>query len=479
MHQQARPPPRLSSPASTPQPSQTRSGNNPRDAVLGARQRAESNASLRDAMGSPTVDNALSLGPPAESVKKLDQIVQNFYAKAAILVLDARIKVKITRNANGLRKTNKWYQIETDEVDDFRDELKVWKTCGSLDNRPPPMIIEVYLDTSRLKENQSLVILDDEGRRWDVMEQLNASRSSTGSNSPGVPTKNAELVLERWRVELKTTLANEGPSDDFGPILPAIYKKAIVFFRTLFVTTRLLPAWKFASHSAAKSSHPALIPRCRVLTSDPAPSSPDPLRQPIDGRRDAVTEYMFGDLDVPVGRLGASVVYRNDCSFRIDDAESLLSSHFMGVDENFFRPSLPQYGDRQRAPAVEPGSLRSHRWSAGIGDVQQTYGSLSTFHGDGPLGTSPISALRAVKPPGSDTSSPPASFPAHAGLDCPSSLPVPGRPSSSRAPARPPSDGSARRTSISFQPFKAGSLSGSPVPRTLDSESPARGAAPP
>lgn len=364
------------------------------------------------------------------------------------------------------------YQIETDEIDDFRDELKIWKTCGSLDNRPPPMVIEVYLDTSRLKENQSLVVLDDDGKRWDVMEQLNASASSSESNSPGPGGKNAEVILERWRVELKTTVDGVSLADDFGPILPTVYKKAIVFFRTLFVTTRLLPAWKFASHSAAKSSHPALIPRCRIRTSEPPRSSPDTLRQSIDGRADPVTEYMFGDLDVPFGRLSASVTYRNDCSFRIDDSESLLSSHFMGVDENFFKPSLPPYGERQRAPTAEVGSLRGHRRGTGLGDVQQTYGSLSTFHGDGPVGTSPLSALRAVRPPGSDTSSPPASFPANTGIDCPNSLPVSGRPSSSRAPTRP-GDLSARRTSVSFQPFKAGSLSGSPIPRALDAESPA------
>ncbi|KAM4062862.1 autophagy-related protein [Hirsutella rhossiliensis] len=409
MHQQARAPPRLSSPASSPQTNQTRT-NNQRDAVLGTAQRAGSNVAARDLMSSPTAEQAFSPGPPAESIKKLDQIVQNFYAKAAILVLDARMKVKITRNANGLRKTNKWYQIETDEIDDFRDELKIWKTCGSLDSRPPPMVIEVYLDTSRLKENQSLVILDDDGKRWDVMEQLNATGSSSGSNSPGPGGKNAEVILERWRVELKTTIDSASPADDFGPILPTVYKKAIVFFRTLFVTTRLLPAWKFASHSAAKSSHPALIPRCRIRTSEPDRSSPDPLRQSIDGRTDPVTEYMFGDLDVPVGRLSASVTYRNDCTFRIDDSESLLSSRFMGVDENFFKPSLPPYGERQRAPTAEVGSLRGHRRGNGLGEVQQTYGSLSTFHGDGPVGTSPISALRAPRNRSSLTAGMPASL---------------------------------------------------------------------
>lgn len=357
------------------------------------------------------------------------------------------------------------YQIETDEIDDFREELKTWKTCGSLENLPPPMVIEVYLDASSLKESQSLITVDEEGKRWDVMEQLQSSRSSD-STSPHAFGRNTEVVLERWTVEL---IPNGSlPTEDFGPILPTIYKKAIVFFRSLFITTRLLPAWKFTSHGMAKGCVAALSPRCRILMQRPHRKSPDLLKSPIDGRPDPVTEFMFGDLDVPVGRLTTSVTYRNECNFRIDDAESLLSSRFMGIDENYFKPSIPQRIGSPRTAQPEVGSLRDNRKRPGIGDVQQTYGSLSTFHGDGPLGTSPISALRSVKPPGSDTSSPPASLPKQSDFDAPHSLPIGNRGQSNRH-----ATGSARRPSISFQPFKAGSLSGSPVPRSLEPESPA------
>lgn len=301
------------------------------------------------------------------------------------------------------------------------------------------------------------------------MEQLGSSGSSSGDSPPSTSRRNAEVILERWRIELKTTGA--APADDFGPILPTIYKKAIVFFRSLFVTTRLLPAWKFASQGPAKSSHPVLIPKCRIRTSEPDRPRPDRLRHPIDGRPDPVSEYMFGDLDVPVGRLSTSVTYRNDCNFRIDDSEALLSSRFMGVDENYFKPSLPQRASTSREPMAEIGSLRDNSRRPNVSDLHQAYGSLSTFHGGAPVGTSPISALRAVRPPGSDTSSPPGSAPATSGPDQPNSLPI-NRTSSARPNLRS-LEGPSRRPSISFQPFKAGSLSGSPVPRQLESESPA------
>jgi autophagy-related protein 13 len=186
-----------------------------------------------------------------------------------------------------------------------------------------------------------------------------------------------------------------------------------------------------------------------------------------------VTEYVFGDLEVPVGRLSTAVTYRNDCSFRVDDSESLLSSRFMGVDESFFKPSVPQRTDRLQGQVAEVGSLRDHRRGTALSDLHQTYGSLSTFHGDGPLGTSPLTALRSVKAPGSDTSSPPASFPTHHGAETtPSSMPISGRRSTSHIVPIRPGESSSRRTSISFQPFKAGSLSGSPVPRHIEPGSP-------
>ncbi|KAF7559075.1 hypothetical protein G7046_g5070 [Stylonectria norvegica] len=476
MHQQPRPPARVSSPTSTsvPKTNPIRT-NNPRDtrdareAAFGGRSRAGSALSGRDGLNSPTLESPPILAPPSDAFRKLDQIIQNFYAKAAAIVLDSRIKVRPKRDANGMRKPNKWFQIQTDEIEDFKEELQTWKTCSSLDNRPPPMIIEIYLDASGLKGSQSLVIVDENGKRWDVMEQLYSSGSSSGNSPSGSSPKTAEVILERWRVDLKLT--SNSPGDDFGPILPTIYKKAIVFFRSLFITTRLLPAWKFASQGPLKQTNPALVPRCRIRMAEPSRQDSDQLRTSIDGRPDPVMEYMFGDLEVPVGRLSTFVTYRTDCNFRVDDSEALLSSRFMGVDENFFRPSLPHRSTISREPAVEVGSLRDNRPRKALSELHQTYGSLSTFHGNGPVGTSPISALRAVRPPGSDTSSPPSSLPINHDLDAPNSLPI-GRGSTARPSLRSTGEGSSRRPSVSFQPFKAGSLSGSPIPRQIDTESP-------
>lgn len=345
---------------------------------------------------------------------------------------------------------NHKFSLETDEIDEFRNDFRLWRSCSAFENPFPVMIMETYLDASRLSPSQCLVVVDDNGKRWDVLEALN--NSETSDDSPTSRRRHTEVILERWRLELKPSSVED--VEDFGPTLPTIYKKCIIFFRALFTASRIIPTYKFSQQNMTRKPQPALEVKCRILTGETGSGGHDALRQPLSDGRDVVTDYMLGDLELPVGRFYASVAYRNDCHFRVDDAESLLSSRFMGVDENFFKPSMPQGREPSRPEtSAEVGSLPSRRHGRGSSEAQQTYGSLSTFHGAGALGTSPISALKAVKPAGSETSSPTGSVPAS--VEEPRhSLPI--RPSIRGR------ETSGRRTSVSFQPFKAGSLSGSP-----------------
>ncbi|KAH8158392.1 hypothetical protein CIB48_g9856 [Xylaria polymorpha] len=411
MHQTPRSTPRTSSPASSPQTNPTRT-NNQREPISPAGQSGPVSdvtsyeGSIRTAMTTGAVAARMEGGPTRDSVRKLDQIIQNVYSKAGTLILQERMQVTpVLVGKNLERRTSRWFQLDTDDIDDFREEFRVWKTCGGFENRPPPLIIETYLDTSRLKSGQSLVALDENGKRWDVVEAINSSDQSSDSSTGRQGKPITHVVLERWRIELKGAPADD--PEDFGPLLPTVYKKAIVLMRSIYTTTGVLPAWRLARKSKTKGIHPALTTRCRVSSGDSRSFGSDTLRTPLfEDRGDVTTDYMVGDLEVPVGR--------------------------------FY--------------------------------VSQRYGSLSTFHGDGPPGTSPISALRAVKAPGSDTTSPPDSRPAS--LEAPAhSLPI---SSIARRSSLRMTEGSSRRPSVSFQssPFKHGSLSGSPVPRMQDQDVP-------
>ena len=329
-----------------------------------------------------------------------------------------------------------------DESDVLRDQFQVWRTCDAIDDRPPPLIIETFLDTRSLTNNQSLVTLDGNGKRWDVEESLSRAQAD-----PDL------VILERWKIELGEQ-SNALPVD-LGAILPNVYKKSIVLFRSLFTYSRLLPAWNFTKRHGQTRAAPALRIKYRFVDGRAqrrGNAGPDNLTTPLYPDDSKVVDTCrIGTTETPAGTLSAEVTYRTNCEFRVDDSEALLSSRFMGADDEVFRPSIPSR-ELNEFQSPEIGSLPAGRAMMDYADHTRAYGSLSTFHHVGPpTGTSPISALRAAR----DTTATSTS---------PSSSPPMQKLSSARHVLFGGDGGSAfaRRPSTSFQPFKAPPLSASP-----------------
>ena len=297
-------------------------------------------------------------------------------------------------------------------------------------------------------------MLDEFGKRWDVLEALAASREA---HSLGPLPRSDDVVLERWRIEL-----GEAPGrtpNDLGSILPTVYKKSIVLFRSLFTYSKLLPAWKFAKRNAKLRTNPALTIKYRILDgrSTHMDSGMDQLKVPLCEGRGRVTDtYHFGATESPAGPFFVQVTYRRSCEFRVDDSEALLSSRFMGADDEVFRPSIPRDMDRIRH--TETGSAPTDKMTLEYPDCTRAYGSLSSYHQIGPThGASPITALRAAEE--SNASSP---TPSDTSTRKPSQV---GKVSPVGRAAVLASEGSAavaRRPSTHFQPFKAPPLSASP-----------------
>jgi autophagy-related protein 13 len=310
------------------------------------------------------------------------------------------------------------------------------------------MIIETFLDAKSLTNSQTLVLIDENGKRWDVVGALAASQNSSVRGKP------KEVVLERWKVELDESSTK--PPPDLGSILPTVYKKSIVLFRSLHAYARLLPAWKVVKRAGIMRTNPALKIRYRIreARNTDFTSTDDSLTLSLQSGVDKVVDtYSFGTTDSPAGPFSVQVTYRLNVDFRVDDSESLLSSRFMGADDNYFLPSLPSE-EPSKMLAQEPGSLPSGRRGLEDPDRSQAYGSLSTFHQVGPTtGASPISTLRAARDLGS--TSPSSASPPRKLLSAAKLGPVGRLVGESTS-------GMGRRPSISLQPFKAPPLSASP-----------------
>ena len=324
------------------------------------------------------------------------------------------------------------------------------------------MIIETFIDTEELTNKQSLVIVDEHGKRKDVEDALTESpTSSVGGNGQAKP----EVILERWQMQLGKPSTEV--DKDLSLLLPRIYKNSIVLFRSLITYAKLLPAWRFGRKlTKPRMSHSLPTLKYRILDGSRLDMSNkvDTLSMPLNDAGGPVVEtFSFDAIDSPAGPFSVRVTYRSNCDFRIDDSEALLSSQFIGMDEHFFEPSLgrkdaePRRARDLNGPGMEVGSLPPRRRDVADLPAQgQAYGSLSTFHQVGPpASSSPLSALRAARD--LTTPSPTDPSPQRPSVNRSSQ----GSRSSFRSADGAPSVG--RRPSVSFMPFKTPSLSASPL----------------
>ncbi|KAF8429761.1 autophagy-related protein 13-domain-containing protein [Tirmania nivea] len=390
--------------------------------------------------------------------ERVNQVVQNFYLKAAMIIIQQRIPVApLYASRTGSKKVNVWFNLDLDDTDAFREELSLWKNVDVYRHRPPPLVIETYIDVKELTANQTLVLLDEQGKRWDVDTAIsNKMDVVSGSGKAGkINEVKPDVVLERWVVDLRPR-----NGDIALPQLPVAYKHAVFIFRSLYTYAGLMPAQKLLKRLTKVTVHQnALKVCCRVKVGEGPSTRWDGLNLPlIDGESQVVGDYTFGMVDTPAGELHINVSYRKHFDFRVDDFEELLSSHFINLDERYFQPSLNSHQRTASQPQSlgrrDTSSLQSVILNASLRQEPQQYGGHIPLYSQGAgMNSSPSSAPRGQQVGGPSLSSSPAE---HTYMNL---RPVQGSKSSLRGIG----EGITRRPSVSFmQPFKSPSLSNSP-----------------
>ncbi|KAK4047971.1 autophagy protein 13 [Microbotryomycetes sp. JL221] len=391
-----------------------------------------------------------------------------------------------TQGEKSRQRTNKWFNIELPETDHFRAELKTWRNVSALLAAPPSpsassvqgsttsgpapqdavpaMVLDVILDAHDIATNQVLVLSDQRGKRIRVdpalaalppsgAHQRNSSGSprrepSTGIRSPNsgrTPLAQAPstVVLERWTVRLlpppthspsssgggnSMQRASSNPSAaaaaNAATELPAVYKHAIIQFRSLYTLVRLLPAWNLhrrltRRRATGMSGAAALKIGCRMSSVQFDEEVSELVEGEIDvGTRvdsgeeqDSTTETInLPSVQTPVGNLSIQCTYRRNTDFSVEEIEALLSSKF--IDEDFFKPTLAQFQQQTTAFA----SMRATRMTRA---PAPSYGSLSSRH--------PSSASARGGFDGGDSSRL-AAAPDPAGIPLPETIPQPINP---------------------------------------------------
>lgn len=275
---------------------------------------------------------------------KLNQVIQNFYNKAAQVIVQGRINISPVYS-RGQPKINKWFNLDLEETDAFREELKQWRSIDAFDsqNAIPPLVVETYLDAKNLNSHQSLVLETSDGRSEPVFKDNSMT----------------EVVIERWIVEFVN--GNDSNNQDD---LPVIYKKCIVLFRALYAHCRFLPAWTLKKKFRSKLNISPINIGCRVLNGSYPISSKGRigLTKPIVDCNDGhLQTFTFGDVNTPIGSLKISVSYRVNNDFKVRDSESLFSQ-YLDDQQNQYN----QQQQQQRPPSFQP--FKSPSLSASPGE---------------------------------------------------------------------------------------------------------------
>ncbi|KAJ2188536.1 autophagy protein 13 [Coemansia sp. RSA 532] len=293
-----------------------------------------------------SIDNARSLphSTPAAANKdaRSEQIVQNFYSKAAQVIAHLRAHRPTDRldssamQANtsslmyasstsslavdigsGGRRINKWFNLHLEDIDSIRDEARLWRHAVS-EQRPPPMFIDVYLDVSRVCEE--LQVTDVFGRPWTV--DLGTPRASA-------------IALESWRLDLAST-------DALHTDLPRVYKQAIVFFRSLYAFAGLLPSTRLAQELTTSSS-PQLSMFVSLRAASVSRDNTIGLDVALTGTEQFLESHVFSPVPTPLGVFSMSVQYRRECAFvclGASDDRVLRDSMVGALDNTYFTPTL-------------------------------------------------------------------------------------------------------------------------------------------
>ncbi|KAF2227619.1 autophagy-related protein 13, partial [Elsinoe ampelina] len=245
---------------------------------------------------------------------------QHFFSKAALIVLNARVNLPPSQTRDGEIRTDKWFNTWIRDTNVLSQDLNEWKNMEAAQRLPPSLAVEFYIDLNQHPQNQALVAIDDDHKRWDVAKSLDGhARTQNLASTPKT------VVYERWTISLED--ASTLPASQLSDAAPNIYKKGVVLLRSLYTYARLLPGWKF-SRRISKQAGNGVLPKPKFrLVKGPIHPVADTLELPLTNDPGSVTEdYNFTRLPCAFGALRISVKYRTNCNFELDTAERLLSA---------------------------------------------------------------------------------------------------------------------------------------------------------
>lgn len=336
---------------------------------------------------SPPPSPQPTVSAPSKS-NRGEQIVQSAYGKFTHLILQSRIfpfsisKDRISvyppQKTNN-QKLNRWFNLETEEIDLFRTETRYWRNACVSDSSISPLVIEIYLDASELSSNQIVVLLDEFQQKHKI--DLNVGGRFHHFSGAISSSKNT-ILLESWRLSL------EGPRE-CDKELPVVYKHGIAFFRSLLTFIKTLPSSSLFNR-LKRIKKTELKLGYRIVTKESLTSSEigfDKDSSSIDSIL-SIGIQKLAPFETPLGSIKVSVISRRNCNFYLEDSDKLLSSKFQGAlvgsDSNLNHYEYDGFYGAPESYNPDPRSETNSNLSR-YADLQDSQTSSITSLGSGSL----------------------------------------------------------------------------------------------
>ncbi|KAL2906745.1 Autophagy-related protein 13b [Bienertia sinuspersici] len=314
---------------------------------------------------------ASSRGNVHSDTAKKEQIITEFFTKTLQIILESRSPYMSSRTYSGeqvisspsssssssssIRTRDKWFNLGLKECPTALENIDFWRQSNL-----EPMVVDVILvqkssnwDPVNYSPQRDRDLVQNPALKEQVSSLMNMEAEEFG-----VEPRN-EKVIERWVVQFENWKSKDcvpGSKKSSGN-LHSLYKKAIVLLRSLYVTIRLLPAYKLFRDLISSGQIRTYNLTHRVST----------FVEPFTRREEAdMQRFTFTPVDTSCGRLSLSVSYRSILSDVSSEPSTPMSPQFIQdyvgsplADPLKRFPSLPR---SHGSPSCSPFSRR-HSWS--------------------------------------------------------------------------------------------------------------------
>lgn len=160
------------------------------------------------------------------------------------------------------------------------------------------------------------------------------------TDATGKAVRKQKILLETWQLSMAPDFSAQADQVE----LPTIYKKCIIFFRSLYALVRLMPCYKLCKRMDRPDSKNG---PCKIVyrmsssrVTSPLDAGLDQLHASSDMRM-GLTEMDFESLETPLGVFTLHVAYRLDCEFSVDDSEVAIDG-MNDLEPHFFSTQRQQ-----------------------------------------------------------------------------------------------------------------------------------------